>query len=80
MMQGNPHKPVKATHTFGGFCDKNMMEENFHHRAASLLPGLPDQPADGYGYPFAPCGNVHNLSDLLSGRPNNCDSSDVCVS
>ena len=61
-----------------------MMEEIFHHRAASLLPGL----LRGYltsrqirmGYPLAPCGNVHNLSDLLSGRPNNCDSSDVWVS
>ena len=45
-----------------------------------FLAFLPDQPADNVVYPFAPCGNMHNLSDLLPGQPNNCHSGKLCVS
>ena len=63
-----------------GLANKNKVEEFFNHHAPCLASYLPDQPADGMGYAFAPCGNVHNLSDLLSGGPNNCHSGKLCVS
>ena len=45
-----------------------------------FLAFLSDEPADNVVYPFAPCGKMHNLSDLLPGRPNKCHSGKLCVS